>query len=74
MGERLSQREKLVKIIDISQHNGSESFLPNQEVPKKVEKFALVNPDIHQRNGYENISSQLQQLQKWNLKINWGFL
>lgn len=49
MGERLSQREKLVKIIDISQHNGSENFLLNQEVPKKVEKFALVNPDIHQR-------------------------
>lgn len=57
MGERLS----VVKIIDISQLDESESFLPNQEVPKKVEKFAFVNPDIHQGHRHENISSHLLQ-------------
>lgn len=61
MGKRLAQTEKLVRIIHISQHDGSESFLPRQEVPKKVDEFALVNPVIHQRSGYKNISSQLLQ-------------
>jgi len=37
--------------------DGSESFLPSQEVPKKAEKFALVNQDMHQRDGCEKISS-----------------
>lgn len=44
---------------------------PTKKFPR-IEKFALVNSDIHQRDRSENISSQL--LQKWKLNINWGFL